>query len=96
MMYWLLLQVVPTDSAWEIAIRQVPHLAVLCFLTYWFLKHLEKRDKLTTDTMREIESAHESTLNRCIAALDRNTEMFGRVTAVIDPSCNKERRDGSV
>ena len=89
----------PAPSFWEKALDQVPGLAVVCvlmmFVVWRFLSHLAASSIARDATMREISnSCHtvqeglmtrvEMMTGRSHAALDRNTEAFGRTDALTD------------
>lgn len=78
---------------------QVPGMAVLACIVYFFLKHLrtnsedfketiDSQNRLTETCVNRMVETHEKTVD----SLDRNTEMFGRVEIRLDQLNEIERK----
>ena len=70
---------------------QVPGMAVLASIVYFFLKHLGKHTDGFRESIREQADLTNSCMDRVVRthertveSLDRNTEMFGRVETRLD------------
>ena len=66
------------------AVKQVPSLVVLAFIVTVFLKHLARKDMIqeVVDNKRDERSL--ACMNKCSEAIDRNTEMLGQVSKVVE------------
>ena len=60
-------------------IKQVPSLGVLCFIVYFFLKHMEKRDAV----IKEIHEDHLIERRDTRMAVDANTKAMTTNTMAI-------------
>jgi hypothetical protein len=85
-------------DAYQVAL-QVPGMAVLACIVYFFLKHLktnsadfketiDSQNRLTETCVDRMVKTHEKTVD----SLDRNTEMFGRVEIRLDQLTELERK----
>ena len=77
------------------AIKQVPALAVLCFIVFVFIKFLEKRDRFFAETLKEskkIETDNHTKLQKELSevvkensqTIKSNTEIMGHVKHALD------------
>lgn len=72
------------DGAFLELLKQSPYLAVLVWLVWTFLSHIERRDKSYSDTVRGIAGETHAVMDRNTVALDRNTEICGRMANELD------------
>lgn len=79
------------EISWTEVATQVPAMALLCVVVWFFLKHLANRDDefqetvktqttLTSHCVDKMVDAHERTVD----SLDRNTVAFSRVSDRLD------------
>jgi hypothetical protein len=85
-------QAAPGGSLLTEAIKQVPALAVLAYLTVQFLKHLKDRDKTFTDELKQIHESGKESRDSNTNAIMKNNEITGRVLATLDRIENREDR----
>ncbi len=68
------------DTLWTEIIKQVPSLAVLCFIVVQFLKSMKSRDEMNGNMMEKIEHMHRESAK----SINENTRVIGRACEVIE------------
>ena len=66
------------------AMRQVPSLVVLAFIVTVVLKHLARKDVIQEVVDNKRYESSLACMNKCSEAIDRNTEMLGQVSKVVE------------
>ncbi len=63
--------------------KQVPNLAVLGFIVWIFVKHLDKRGQLFSDTTREMHGDHMAAREEMSKALSDNADALRQMASAI-------------
>ncbi len=68
------------EEALRSAIESAPRLGLYVFTVYLFLRHLKSRDEM----LKTIGDNCHEVMNLSTTAITKNTEAYGRVTAMLD------------